>query len=1064
MDTKNRLQFRHHSEQFDTREAALDYIKGLTSGSVADAESGLASKDKRYGFSLLAEPTILTYKNEEDEKNPHVMLVIGSYSNESGQYANNRFCVIDIDMTEQEIKNLDEKIEEIIESLGVVALNSKTIDMYAEQTDNGTVISGDVRISDYEIIDDERKVNKLLSNDKGLFVFVDLTYDKNADKLVFQVNDEKKEFELENDFLVSGEYSREEESLILTMKKGEEIKISLEDLIDEWTVLGDASDTPIVLVKETYGYGHEDESHYHVEPWQDILKADVRVASNVMVPNNILKKTDDGRYLFVDGKAANITYYNNGEKSNVKAALDQLMKIGLSNDGDNIIVERADGYFASAKLSYDNMENKLTFKVSGQEPTEIKLNSVNLFTSVYYDSSTEELVLQYEDAEHQIKTIRIPIGPMLKEWTVNSSGHSVELVRSHSVAGQDILTADVKILSREGNNNILEEVNHELYVKGTSDNIKHGEDSTVKREIEKINEKGDTQEARIDDLEATVGTGFSTDAHETVSYKFELLSGKTDMIGDKIDAEIVRSTEKDAELSDRIDQVNNDRTVNVMDTESVKLTMTDQTIGKMLSADVKVSSNPDNIVTIDGNGHGVFASVDLDYDSANDTLTLSRNGKPAKVLQLVNESAIIDIHYDEATNELVIIYKIDTQETKEVRVSLDVLADKIDEVRDELDAEITRSTEADSALASALQTETNRAMSAETSLQTAVSNETTRAQNAESALQTSVDNAVTSLTHSIEDAKHLIDDEKTRAENAEAALQTGIENASGSLQTAIDSVSGSLQTTIDSVSGSLQTTIDNAVSSLTNSIEGVDSNLKHLLGDEENARIASDNALGDRVTALEEGIGGFSVLESPTIHLNYTGNVLSGDVKLANGVDNILITKPDHGIYATVDLDYNGEEKKLLFTRTDSEERVVTKEIDLSDGTDIDIVGSETYSTSVYIDKIEHNDRLKVDVRMSHGNPIPDGYQTADEEIYISAWTEVEDFTDTNVLRMANFKEDQYGNPLRPESECNGLYLSNVWDCGLYTENGEGTARNQYRWDDTVPEEGVDYNNYARKG
>lgn len=1031
MDTKNRLQFRHHSEQFDTREAALDYIKGLTSGSVADAESGLASKDKRYGFSLLAEPTILTYKNEEDEKNPHVMLVIGSYSNESGQYANNRFCVIDIDMTEQEIKDLDEKIEEVIASLGIVALSSKTINMYAEQTDDGTVLSGDVRVSDYEIIDDERKVNKLLSTDNGLFVFVDMSYDKNADKLVFQVNDEKKEFELENDFLVSGEYSREEESLILTMKKGEEIKISLEDLIDEWTVLGDASDTPIVLVKETYGYGHEDESHYHVEPWQDILKADVRVASNVMVPNNILKKTDDGRYLFVDGKAANITYYNNGEKSNVKAALDQLMKIGLSNDGDNIIVERADGYFASAKLSYDNMQNKLTFKVSGQDPTEIKLNSINLFEDIYYDPVKEELVLIYKDAEQQVKRIVIPIGEIIQEWQPMNEGHSVTLVRSRSVAGKDEVSADVKILSREDSDNILEEVNHELYVKGTSDNIKHGEDSTVKREIEKINEKGDTQEARIDDLEATVGTGFSTDTHETVSYKFELLSGKTDTIGDKIDAEIVRSTEKDAELSDRIDQVNNDRTVNVMDTESVKLNMTDQTIGKMLSADVKVSSNPDNIVTIDGNGHGVFASVDLDYDSANDTLTLSRNGKPAKVLQLVNESAIIDIHYDEATNELVIIYKIDTQETKEVRVSLDVLADKIDEVRDELDAEITRSTEADNTLTSALQTETNRAMSAETALQTAVSNEATRAQNAESA-----------ITHSIEDMAHLIDDEKTRAENAEAALQTSIENASGSLQT----------------------TINNAVSSLTDTIEGVDSNLKHLLDDEENARSSADSALADRVTALEEGIGGFNVQDSQTIDLIYNDNTLSAEVKLANGLNNMLITEPDHGIYATVDLDYDGEEKKLLFTRTDRDERVVTKEIDLSDGTDIDIVGSETYSTSVYVDKIEHNDRLKVDVRMSHGNPIPDGYQTTDEEIYISAWTEVEDFTDTNVLRMANFKEDQYGNPLRPESECNGIYLSNVWDCGLYTENGEGTARNQYRWDDTVPEEGVDYNNYARKG
>ena len=95
----NRLQFRHHTPIFDTREEAIEYIYSQ----IRFAEEGLASEDRSYGFSLLAEPTIIRYKNEADADlpsgatpNPHVIIAIGSNTNEGSQYNDNRFCIIDI--------------------------------------------------------------------------------------------------------------------------------------------------------------------------------------------------------------------------------------------------------------------------------------------------------------------------------------------------------------------------------------------------------------------------------------------------------------------------------------------------------------------------------------------------------------------------------------------------------------------------------------------------------------------------------------------------------------------------------------------------------------------------------------------------------------------------------------------------------------------------------------------------------------------------------------------------------------------------------------------------------
>ena len=333
MNTINRLQLRHHTPIFETREAAIEYIYSQ----IRFADKGLAFDDKRYGFSLLGEPTVLLYKNvtEADptgENDPHLIFAIGSATNEGTQYNDNRFCIIDIDKTEKEIEDLWEELEKAIKSLSIFTRDTNTLKLYSEKTEDGTIISGDVVVATSQIFDDARKPNIILSTDDGLFTYVNMEYDKDNDLLIFTVNGETKQWLINNNYLVGGWYSKKDESLHLKSKDDSEIVISLENLIDEWGVEGEASNTPIVLTREEVGYG-DDSLHNHVEPWQDVLKADVRLADRRY---NILKKTSDGRYLYVDGLANNITFFKDGEEMTVQEALANATK-GVSNDSTNII-------------------------------------------------------------------------------------------------------------------------------------------------------------------------------------------------------------------------------------------------------------------------------------------------------------------------------------------------------------------------------------------------------------------------------------------------------------------------------------------------------------------------------------------------------------------------------------------------------------------------------------------------------------------------------------------------------------------------------------------------------
>ena len=653
---KDRLQFRHHDAIFDTREEAIEYMLH----DIRNSEVGLANTDRSQTFSLYAEPTVLRYKNVDDETNPHIILAVGAVSNqdEGAQYNDNRFCFIDIDNTEQEIATLDEKIQQAIESLTLFVSDTNTLRLSIERSDSGNTLSGDVKIPSTALVNDNNAApNIIKATDNGIFTYVNMTYDKDTDKITFTVNGDTNEWDVNNDYLTGGTYSVEDESLHLNMLKGKEIVVSLEELINEWDVEGEDANSPIVLTRDKVLYEKDTVTgHRHVSKWQDTLKADVRISKDVNF--NILEKTENNKALYVRGTADNINFFYNGENMKVSDVLKECIKKKLSTDNDNIIYERPDGIFATAKLEYDIKDNALIFTSSNQTggtTTErFELNTIKIIENARYDKDTESLIFTYITAKGEVQQLSIPLSSLIEEWTVNNDGHSVRLSKErHPSNDKDVLTADVKVSSLD--NNILVEKGDGLYVKGTADNVKYSDNSSVKDEISSTKETLDSEIKRaqnaekevsdaISDIRTTIGSGFTTDTHENITCKIEHLS-------DEVASKVTSVTAKD-----------NTVVVDNTDTNNPK-------VGIKVSS-FKRDGNIPNLISIQDDG--IFAAVDLAYDEEHNALTFTTTNA-TKTINLTMNSIVDRIYYDNTKEAIIIEYTVNGKKMPNVEVPVRTL-------------------------------------------------------------------------------------------------------------------------------------------------------------------------------------------------------------------------------------------------------------------------------------------------------------------------------------------------------------------------------------------------------
>lgn len=912
------------------KEDALGYIQS----SINDPEGK---------FSLFAEPTVICYGNEED---PHLILAIGAVTNNTGQFAENRYTIIDIDATESEIAKVADDLEKAVKSLTILPQITDSLELEAEKTENGTILRGNVKLSPSQVIRDLRRPNILTSTNDGLFSYVGLRYDEDEGVLTFMVNDKETSFKIADEYVVGGEYKHEDESIHLYKKSGEEIIISCTDLLDEWVVEGENTKSPVVLKKEAVVYGTtSNTSSTHALPWQDVLSADVRLSNSQF---NILRKTEDERSLEVEGVASNIAYFSNGQQITVKDALDNLSTNKLSNDSNNLLYKKLDGFFASVKLRYVGNENALYFTTSNIDGSEheekILLNRVELFKDVTYDPTTESLKITYVDNLGSVQICSVPIGSMLRdwEWQVQSEGHTIALNKERNISGDDILTADAKISTIQ--DNILQDIDHTLYVKGTANNIKYDASlsveeviNTIKESLAESKETEKVLDTKIDTVEAALRNDLRN-VESTLNTKIDnvetSLNTKIDGVKSELDNKIDNVNSNLTERADNADaKIKNleDTKLNSIENKKAADGTVDNSIEISTKADklapqisVRLSQNDSNIIRTTSDG--VEAEVGLGYNPATNVLTFttsSVNGNKSIEYQLNTTSFVDDIKYDNLTEEIVIKYHSAGGEAQEVRVPVRDIINEIDftntstvkftrEVSpsrgsDIVSANVVISSSLDNALSninglfvsksyfddkitananeiantkSDLAAETIRAKAAETANSSAISAETVRAEAKENEIASNLANEIVRA----QDKENALKAETVRIETRIATEETRAISEETAINTKIANIDDDIAL-LNTKSAELGSKIDNEVARAKDAENTLQANIATVASDlaTETARaISEETAINAKIASID---GNIASLNSTA---NDLGNKIDNEVTRAKDAENTL--------------------------------------------------------------------------------------------------------------------------------------------------------------------------------
>ena len=364
-------------------------------------------------------------------------------------------------------KMLSEYIIALEKRQKLYVTDTPSIDLTVEYSETGTTLTSEVnlgtKIHDGRVID-----NIIVEQEDGIFTSVDLDYSEEESKLTLTINgDQIKDIPLPvESHLIKGVYDAYTEELILTLNNpvdidGElkdEVRVNIARLIDEWDVLGEASETPIVLTKEHVK--SDDSEHEGMYDWQDILKADVRILDKAKMPDNILAKDSSGKFLYVEGTASNISYLKDNKKITVQEGIDEkLSKTDISKRSESTINLVNDGLYSFVDMSYDTKANKIIFERSNPKGEIIKseyvLNSVQLIQNVLFDSVTEEIVIQYLDAVGELKEVRIPLHIVVNELGVDNTNKTVTLTIVRNPQGQDKISAEVILVGKaQGGGNL----------------------------------------------------------------------------------------------------------------------------------------------------------------------------------------------------------------------------------------------------------------------------------------------------------------------------------------------------------------------------------------------------------------------------------------------------------------------------------------------------------------------------------------------------------------------------------------------------------------------------------
>ena len=485
--------------------------------------------------------------------------------------------------------------------------------------------------------------------------------------------------------------------------------------------------------------------------------------------------------------------------------------------------------------------------------------------------------------------------------------------------------------------------------------------------------------------------------------------------------ETARAKAKEGELEASV----NDAKLTFVDTTSVKVDATNKSAVKVSA---KIANSNNNLITLsNGDEQGLYASVSVQYDVAKDVLSLigSDGTSVLSTTKLGAGSIVETITYDKDNKELVISYKTAGGREETVSVSVEDLFNEweVDSDENNVAIELRKAHnvgEKDvlTAKVQVLNDPTNMLSINNNKLY--VSNEKVE-KNATDIASTKTDVATVSgkvetLTENVNaNLDELKDLERASLgvvrpgeevtyvphtdahfintanslHGADSLLDVAIFNVKTDVEGVKTDVKG-IKTDVEGVKTDVKG-IKTDVESVKTDVEGVKTDVKGIKTDVEGIKTTSEGTTKE-LKRLETVIGVVGNGDTPIVYPNRGNGILDGSTTYADADDKL--------------------ESEVLKLRN---------------------LTSSTYTSTakLYAEGADTEKKLKVDVKVSRGK----GSSMEEGNLVITSVNDAE-FSNTNVLRKVEIAGESI------ESNVNGLFLSNSWDCGEYTADDTPTAQN----------------------
>lgn len=410
----NRLQFVHCETCFKNSAEAKEYVNG-----------NLITHDRP---ALYAEPMVLKYG---DEKNPNILLAIGSVGDGKTSSIENK--VFFIDCAQLDVDNNFQFID------------TNTIAFEINKHESGTTIEPNILLQPTKVVDKVEYDNIILNENGGLFTFVDTKVVD--DQLIVNVNGEEKKYVLPDE-VVRGEYNKEKLILTLFTKKDESIVVDFNDVVlisdNDKNIITKREDGLYANVELSYDKltnvlsfknGYEEKNINLLSHDQEVFYGDVieRLIDLKIVPKNSqsinhnIQKTEFGN-------------------------TELISDLKLSVDNTNILKITDGGVYAFVDVDYDNSKNKLILTTSNGRK-EFNLINQSFLESLSYDSVQKKIIMKVKLNDGNIITQEISVNDLFNPINVDNNVNSpIILNKTHNDnTGIDTITAHLNIIASDDN-------------------------------------------------------------------------------------------------------------------------------------------------------------------------------------------------------------------------------------------------------------------------------------------------------------------------------------------------------------------------------------------------------------------------------------------------------------------------------------------------------------------------------------------------------------------------------------------------------------------------------------